>query len=77
MNSAIDRQRIYYTVYEKKLSPSSPPFFRHIGSYSDIRDAVQAIVSTYRRRPDRIGQLAIESSTTKPKHWVYVTRYRD
>jgi hypothetical protein len=77
MKTAIGYPQIYFTVYEKKPSPSSPssPFFRVIGSYLDIRDAIQAIVTAYRRKPTL--KYGIESSTTKPRHWLHPTKYRD
>jgi hypothetical protein len=72
MNTAIDHPRIFYTVYQKQSSPSSP-YFRVIGAYSDIRDAVQAIASHYRRRG---GDYSIESSPNRPKHWVHASKYK-
>lgn len=74
MKTAIGYPQIYFTVYEKKPSPSSP-FFKVIGSYIDIRDAIQAIVSAYRRKPT--VNYGIESSTTKPRHWLHPSKYRD
>jgi hypothetical protein len=70
MQTAIDHHPIFYTVYLQK--PSSPSF-KVIGSYSDIRDAIQAITTAYRRNG---GDYSIESSPNKPKHWLHSTRYR-
>jgi hypothetical protein len=77
MKTAIEYPQIYFTVYEKKPSPSSPssPSFRVIGSYPDIRDAIQAIVTAYRRKPTL--KYGIESSTTKPRHWLHPSKYRN
>jgi hypothetical protein len=69
---AIDTHPIFYTVYQKQPSPSSP-HFKVIGAYSDIRDAIQAITTAYRRRG---GDYSIESSPNKPKHWLHPSRYR-
>ncbi len=65
---------IYFTVYSKKPSPSSPRF-KVIGAYSDIRDAIQAIVTAYRLNPSR--QYCLESSVNKPLHWVHRSKYWD
>jgi hypothetical protein len=72
MNTSIDTHRIFYTVYRKQSSPSSPTF-KVIGAYSDIRDAMQAITTAYRRGG---GDYSIESSPNKPKHWLHPTRYK-
>jgi hypothetical protein len=72
MKTAIDTHPIFYTVYLKQSSPSLP-HFKVIGAYSDIRDAIQAIITAYRRRG---GCYSIESSENRPKHWVHATRYR-
>ena len=77
MNTSIGYQPIYYTVYLKKPSPSSPPFLKVIGAYTDIRDAIQAIVSAYRRNPDPAVSFGLESSVVKPKHWLHPSKYRD
>ena len=76
METTIDHQRIFYTVYQKKPSQSSPwaPHFKVIGAYSDIRDAVQAMASHYRRHG---GDYGIESSPNRPKHWIHPSRYRN
>jgi hypothetical protein len=76
MKTAIDCPRIFYTVYLKKPSQSSPssPHFKVIGAYSDISDAIQAIASHYRRHG---GNYSIESSPNRPKHWIHATRYRN
>ena len=71
MTTAIDDRPIYYTVMKYRYG-------RHhtysIGSYSDIRDAMQAITVAYRREG---GAYGIESSTDKPKHWLHKTKYKD
>ena len=72
MQYQIDTHQIFYTVYLKQSSPSSPSF-KVIGAYSDIRDAVQAITVAYRRSG---GNYSIESSPNRPKHWLHPTRYR-
>jgi hypothetical protein len=66
---------IYFTVYLKKPSQSSPssPHFRVIGAYADIRDAVQAMVTAYRLKPS--SQFGLESSRNKPLHWVHKSKY--
>jgi hypothetical protein len=77
MKAAIATSPIFYTVYKKQSSPSSPsplPYFKVVGAYSDIRDAVQAIATAYRKSG---GGYAIESSENRPKHWVHPTKYRD
>jgi hypothetical protein len=76
MKTAIATSPIFYTVYLKKPSQSSPslPYFKVIGAFSDIRDAIQAIVQNYRKRP---GVYSIESSPNRPKHWIHPTRYRN
>jgi hypothetical protein len=69
-------QLIFYTVYRKRssqLSPSSPDF-KVVGAYSDVRDAVQAIVTAHRRRG---GNYWIETTTVKPRHWLHPTRYKN
>jgi hypothetical protein len=75
MKTAIDHPRIFYTVYQKKPSQSSPssPYFRVIGAYSDIRDAIQAIATHYRRGG---GDYSIESSENRPRHWVHASKYK-
>jgi hypothetical protein len=75
MKTAIGYPQIFYTVYLKKPSQSSPssPHFKVIGAYSDIRDAIQAIVKAYRKRE---GVYAIESSENRPKHWIHPSRYK-
>ena len=73
MSNRIDSPH-FYTVYSKKPSPSSPPF-KVIGAYSDVRDAVQAIVTAYRRHPSL--SYGLESSVNKPLHWVHTGKYRD
>ena len=75
MNTAIDRPRIFYTVYVKKPSQSSPssPYFKTIGAYSDIRDAIQAIATAYRKGG---GSYSIESSPNRPKHWIHPSKYK-
>ena len=77
MNTSIGYQPIYYTVYRKKPSPSSPPYLKVIGSYSDIRDTIQAVVNAYRRCPDPDVSFRLESSLAKPKHWLHPSKYRD
>jgi hypothetical protein len=72
MNTSIDHHQFFYTVYLKQSSPSSPSF-KVIGAYSDIRDAMQAITTAYRRGG---GDYSIESSPNKPKHWLHPTRYK-
>jgi hypothetical protein len=67
----IDRP-YFYTVYSKKPSPSSPAF-KAIGAYSDIRDAMQAIVTAYRLNPSLT--YCLESSVNKPLHWVHKSKY--
>jgi hypothetical protein len=77
MKTAIATSPIFYTVYKKQSSPSSPsplPYFKVVGTYSDIRDAVQAIASAYRRGG---GNYSIESSENRPRHWVHASKYRD
>jgi hypothetical protein len=73
MTTAIATSPIFYTVYLKQ-SPQSSPYFRVIGAYSDIRDAIQAITRNYRRRG---GDYSIESSPNRPKHWVHASKYRN
>jgi hypothetical protein len=67
---------IFYTVYRKKSSLSSPssPDFKVVGAYSDVRDAVAAIVTAHRRGG---GSYWIESTTVKPRHWLHPTRYKN
>jgi hypothetical protein len=79
MKTAIGYPPVYFTVYLKKPSQSSPsaPYFKVIGAYSDVRDAIQAIVTAYRRCHDRSISFGIESSTARPRHWLHPTRYRD
>jgi hypothetical protein len=77
MNTTIDHPRIFYTVYRKQSSPSSPsplPYFKVVGAYADVRDAIQAIASAYRRGG---GDYSIESSPNRPKHWIHPSKYRD
>jgi hypothetical protein len=73
MTTEIATSPIFYTVYQRQHSPSSP-YFRVIGAYSDIRDAIQAIATHYRRRG---GSYGIESSENRPRHWVHASKYRD
>ena len=79
MKTAIGHPPTFYTVYQKKSSQSSPssPYFKTIGAYSDIRDAIQAIVTAYRRNPDPKIKFGLEQTTHKPRHWVHPTKYRD
>jgi hypothetical protein len=71
MKMAIDYPTpIFYTVYLEQ----PPHSFKIIGTYSDIRDAVQAIATAYRRNG---GDYSIESSPNRPKHWLHPTRYRN
>jgi UDP-N-acetylmuramyl pentapeptide synthase len=72
MKTAIATSPIFYTVYRKQSPPR--PYFKVIGAYSDIRDAIQAIATAYRKNG---GGYAIESSENRPKHWVHPSRYRD
>jgi hypothetical protein len=72
MTTAIATSPIFYTVYRKQSPPK--PYFKVVGAYSDIRDAVQAIATHYRKSG---GGYAIESSENRPKHWVHPTKYRD
>jgi hypothetical protein len=73
MQTSIATSPIFYTVYLKKPSLSSP-HFKVIGAYSDIRDAIQAIATHYRRGG---GDYSIESSPNRPKHWVHASKYRN
>jgi hypothetical protein len=78
METAIGYPPTYYTVFTKKPSPSSPlapSSCRQIGCYSDIRDAVQAIVTAFKRDPS--GEFVISSTTNKPKYWLHPTKYKD
>jgi acetaldehyde dehydrogenase (acetylating) len=68
----IDQPPIFYTVYLKKQSPSSP-HFTVVGAYADIRDAVQAMVTAYRLKHS--SQFGLESSVNKPLHWVHRSKY--
>ena len=79
MKTAIGHPQIFYTVYQKKSSQSSQssPYFKVIGAYSDIRDAIAAIVAAYRRNPDPKIKFGLESTASKPRHWVHPTKYRD
>jgi hypothetical protein len=72
MKTAIATSPIFYTVYRKQSSPSSP-MFKVIGAYSDIRDAIQAITVAYRRNG---GDYSIESSPNRPKHWIHSSKYK-
>jgi hypothetical protein len=72
MKTAIGYPPIYFSVYLE----SSPSSRRHIGSYSDIRDAIQAIVTAYKWYP-HMSDFLLVSTTTKPKHWLHPTKYRD
>jgi hypothetical protein len=65
------KPNIYYTVLKYRYGGHHT---YPIGSYSDIRDAMQAITVAYRRNG---GEYGIESSTKKPIHWVHKTRYKD
>jgi hypothetical protein len=79
MKTAIGHPQIFYTVYKKKSSqssPSSPPHFQVVGAFSDIRDAVQAILTAYKRCGNPAVSYGIESSPTKPKHWLHPSKYR-
>lgn len=69
--SILKQPNVYYTVLK----------YRHgghhtypIGCYSDIRDAMQAIIVAYRRDE---GAYGIQSSTEKPRHWLSKTKYKD
>ena len=72
MQTAIEHSQIFYTVYQQNQSRTTP-YFKVIGAYSDIRDAVQAIAHRYRRFG---GDYSIESSPNKPKHWIHPTKYK-
>lgn len=71
MKTSIPTSPIFYTVYQQNSS-RLPPYFKVIGAYSDIRDAIQAIATHYRRGG---GDYSIESSPNRPKHWIHPTRY--
>jgi hypothetical protein len=72
MKTAIATSPIFYTVYQRQHSRSKP-YFKVVGAYSDIRDAIQAIASAYRRGG---GDYSIESSPNLPKHWVHASKYK-
>ena len=72
MTTAIATSPIFYTVYRKQTDPTLPNF-KVIGAYADIRDAVQAIASAYRRGG---GDYSIESSPNRPKHWIHPSKYK-
>jgi hypothetical protein len=88
MKTAIGYPQIYFTVYEKKPSQSSPssPFFKVIGSYTDIRDAIQAIVTasrsmgscSSRRAVCSMGKVCLEvlSQTSMTTAMVWMNRIR-
>jgi hypothetical protein len=70
----------YYTViYRKRLGAGlgDDYFRRHLGNYSDIRDAIQAIVTLSRREYKDVGEFLIGTTTTKPKNWLHPTRYHE
>jgi nucleoside-diphosphate-sugar epimerase len=75
MNTTIE-QPVYYTVtFIRQLRHTKQR--SHIGSFSDIRDAIQAIVTTYKRTPNFNGEFTIGTTTTKPRSWLYPTKYQD
>jgi hypothetical protein len=72
MKTAIATSPIFYTVYRKQSPPQA--YFKVIGAYSDIRDAIQAIATNYRKSG---GSYSIESSPNRPKHWIHPSKYQN
>jgi hypothetical protein len=79
MKTAIGYPTYYTVIYRRRLGGDfvDSYFRRHIGNYTDIRDAIQAIVTAYSRRQDDKGEFMIGTSSIKPKHWLHPTRYNE
>jgi hypothetical protein len=69
------KKLVYYTVY-RHMSARLSPLFNKIGVFTVYCDALQAIVTAYRRYPSGLFKFTIRSSTTKPKHWIHPSRYK-
>jgi hypothetical protein len=69
---------IHYTVaYERRAGEYKNYVRQYLGSYVDIRDAVQSIVTAYRKNPNCRGEFAIDRSSSKPRCHINLSRYKD
>jgi hypothetical protein len=77
MKTAIGYPTYYTVIYRKRLAEGlgNGYFRRHIGNYSDIRDAIQAIVTAHRRARDDNGEFLIGTTSVKPNNWLHPTSY--
>jgi hypothetical protein len=79
VKTAIGYPTYYTVIYRKRLGEGlvNGYFRRHLGNYSDIRDAIQAIVTARTRARDDSGEFLIGTTSIKPRNWLYPTSYMD
>jgi hypothetical protein len=69
---------IHYTViYQRQVSKYKNYVHQYLGSYVDIRDAVQSIVTAYRKNPNCRGDFSINISNGKPRCHLNPSKYKD
>jgi hypothetical protein len=68
---------VYYQVEYRRKKPNGVPEVRQVLAIcEDVRDAVQLIVSAYRKNPNCAGEFGIERTTVNRYHKFMRSSYR-